>query len=37
MTCTADLQAPEMRDLMLGSAVRVMTECSAWELCNILW
>mmetsp|Transcript_18013 Transcript_18013/g.39954 ORF Transcript_18013/g.39954 Transcript_18013/m.39954 type:complete len:480 (+) Transcript_18013:3-1442(+) len=37
MGATADLQAPEMRDLMLGSAVRVMTECSAWELCNILW
>lgn len=34
---TCDVIEPTMKNLLIDSASRVISESSSWELCNILW
>jgi len=34
---TCDVIEPSMKNLLIDSASRVISESSSWELCNILW
>lgn len=34
---TCDVIEPTMKNLLIASASRVISESSSWELCNILW